>query len=322
MHHHPLRPLFVTCLALATCTALAEGVSEDVVSSQLSPAEWSAPPSPLRQSPPGPAWRHLPFSDPYAPLLADTPYAIRLETVPEDTPRPMRHLNQGVPKRLYFAPRLGKRSNSTAQDPEERDRRGEMTYPEEPQEAGQSYYRWWWPLVSVRRSSFSPRPGKRAEGQNDFDLPYDYLPDDLYDSSYQDDAGDEENEAEDERRYMATLQDKRGSGFSFSPRLGKRGGPGFSFGPRPGKKSTFAFGPRPGKKATFAFGPRPGKKSSFAFGPRPGKKSTFAFAPRPGKKTNFAFGPRPGKKANFAFAPRTGKRSGAAEGMRRQDGEA
>ncbi|KAK8404283.1 hypothetical protein O3P69_007538 [Scylla paramamosain] len=310
-----LVPAPLVCLALiSTCVSLVAGATEGAVSSP----EWSPPPVPPRHLGPPAPWEHV-ASDAVSSLLAGPINAqniMRLQRIPERTSRPLKIMTPGVPKRLYFAPRLGKRSPSLVESLDERGRRDAASHNEDLEDAVTIPYSWWWPLVSVRRSSFSPRPGKRAEGE-EMDLPYDY-----YDSE---DDEDEETEDEDEDEDEGVLQDKRDSAFAFSPRLGKRvQKSAFAFAPRPGKRSNFAFAPRPGKRtgSIFAFAPRPGKRTNFAFAPRPGKKSNFAFAPRPGKKTSFAFSPRLGKKADFAFAPRPGKRSDSpSETEDRQTGE-
>ncbi|XP_045124617.1 uncharacterized protein LOC123512343 [Portunus trituberculatus] len=301
----------LVCLALtSTCVSLVAGAAEGAVSSP----EWSARPVPPRHLGPPSPWEHA-ASDAVSSLLTgqiNAQNVMRYQTIPERTSRPLRIMTPGVPKRLYFAPRLGKRSPSQVESLDERGRRDATSYKEDPEDAVTIPYSWWWPSVSVRRSNFSPRPGKRGEGE--IDLPYDYY----------DPEDDEDEETEDEDEDEGVLQDKRDSTFAFSPRLGKRvQNAAFAFAPRPGKKDNFAFAPRPGKKAgtNFAFAPRPGKRTNFAFAPRPGKKSNFAFAPRPGKKT-FAFSPRLGKKADFAFAPRPGKRSDSpSETGDRQTGE-
>lgn len=142
-------------------------------------------------------------------------------------------------------------------------------------------------LVTVRRSPFVPRPGKRGEEEDASDL---MDPEELNDNMARYLGQQQQQEVADA---AAPTDIKRGNGFAFTPRLGKK---------------NFAFVPRPGKKGDFAFTPRLGKRAGFAFVPRPGRRADFAFTPRLGKKADFAFTPRLGKKASFAFTPRLGKR--------------
>ncbi|KAK4312206.1 hypothetical protein Pmani_016332 [Petrolisthes manimaculis] len=142
---------------------------------------------------------------------------------------------------------------------------------------------------TVRRSPFVPRPGKRGGEEDASDLmdAEEQLNDNL--AKYL----DQQQQQQQQQEAAPATDMKRGNGFAFTPRLGKK---------------SFAFVPRPGKKGDFAFTPRLGKKADFAFVPRPGRRGDFAFTPRLGKKADFAFTPRLGKKADFAFTPRLGKR--------------
>ncbi|KAK4312205.1 hypothetical protein Pmani_016332 [Petrolisthes manimaculis] len=235
-------------------------------------------------------------------VLKNNPLLAFLLNIFNSTPQQTRHaLSQeweaGMggarsPKRLYFAPRLGKRSRDTTHDQGEvrREKRQVMTdnmNHEAADEDTYGSYSWWWPLV--RRSPFVPRPGKRGGEEDASDLmdAEEQLNDNL--AKYL----DQQQQQQQQQEAAPATDMKRGNGFAFTPRLGKK---------------SFAFVPRPGKKGDFAFTPRLGKKADFAFVPRPGRRGDFAFTPRLGKKADFAFTPRLGKKADFAFTPRLGKR--------------
>ncbi|KAK3889817.1 hypothetical protein Pcinc_006185 [Petrolisthes cinctipes] len=115
-------------------------------------------------------------------------------------------------------------------------------------------YSWWWPLVTVRRSPFVPRPGKRGGEEDASDLmdAEEQLNDNL--AKYLDQQQQQQQQQQEAALAPPTATDmKRGNGFAFTPRLGKKS---FAFVPRPGKKGDFAFTPRLGKKADFAFVPR------------------------------------------------------------------
>ncbi|XP_076045672.1 uncharacterized protein LOC143027910 isoform X2 [Oratosquilla oratoria] len=165
--------------------------------------------------------------------------------------------------------------------------------------------------VTVRRSNFVPRLGKRADEETQ-NVDWTSYPED-HDDAQLLAAELEDPEAPSGERYLR-------SSYSFSPRLGRT-----SFSPRLGRSdpdltvssevpledeelsiSTRAGGylPRSGTRASFV--PRLGKRGR-SFAPRLGKRGR-SFAPRLGKRGR-SFTPRLGKRAN-SFVPRLGKRGG------------